>query len=179
SGETTPAGAIAWTREFVLSQPSAPVSARGRSWLAGAREGRTVVICLGPRGQVLWEKPIPCDARSVSLLPWEGGVIASDARGAATRLLPDGSTDWVLGSAGDELNHPIAPSVRRKTLIVPGPVTRLVQPSGGRVLAELATGARTLDLVADAKLTLYVLREPGTLETFVPGTALAVVPSAV
>jgi outer membrane protein assembly factor BamB len=179
SGETTPAGAIAWTREFVLSMPSAPVSARGRSFLAGARDGRTVVVCLGPRGQVLWEKPIPCDARTVNLLPWEGGVLASDARGAATRLLPDGSTEWVLGSSGDELNHPIPLSVRRKTLIVPGPVTRLVQPSGGRVLAELGTGARTLDLVADAKLTLYVLREPGTLETFVPGTALAVVPSAV
>jgi hypothetical protein len=34
-----------------------------------------------------------------------------------------------------------------------------------------------LDLAADAKLTIYVLREPGALETFVPGTALAVVKS--
>ena len=68
--------------------------------------------------------------------------------------------------------------MRRRTLVVPGPVTRLVQPRGGRVLAELATGPRMLDLATDAKLTIYVLREPGTLETFVPGAALAVVPSA-
>ncbi len=176
-GETTPAGAIVWTRELILSSPSAPVTARGRTWLGGARDGRTVIVCLGVRGQVLWEKSIPCDARTLTLLPWEGGVIATDARGSATRVLPDGSAQWVLGSSGDELAHPIAPVLRRGTLVIPGPVTRLVQPIGGRVLAELATGPRMLDLAADAKLTIYVLREPGALETFVPGTALAVVKS--
>ncbi|MDP2270750.1 MAG: PQQ-binding-like beta-propeller repeat protein [Archangium sp.] len=179
SGDTTPAGAIVWTRELILSSPCAPVWARGHTWLGGARDGRTVLVCLGPRGQVLWEKTIPCDARTLTLLPWEGGVLVADARGAATRVLPDGSAEWVLGSSGDELNRAIPITVRRRTLVVPGPVTRLVQPRGGRVLAELATGPRMLDLVTDAKLTIYVLREPGTLETFVPGTALAVVPSAV
>ena len=83
----------------------------------------------------------------------------------------------MLGSSGDELNHAIAPFIRRKTLVVPGPVTRLVHPAGGRVLAELPTGARVLDLVGDARLNLYVLREPGTLETFVPGAALSLVKS--
>jgi hypothetical protein len=176
SGDTTPAGAIVWTRELILSSPSAPVWARGHTWVGGARDGRTVLICLGKNGQVLWEKTIPCDARTLSLLPWEGGVLAADARGAATRVLPDGSAEWVLGSSGDELNRSIPLVVRRRTLVVPGPVTRLVQPRGGRVLAELATGPRMLDLATDAKLTIYVLREPGTLETFVPGAALAVVP---
>ncbi len=178
SGDTTPAGAIVWTRELILATPSSPVWARGHTWIGGARDGRTVLICLGKRGQVLWEKSLPCDARTLTLLPWDGGVIAADARGAATRVLPDGSAEWVLGSSGDELNHAIALTVSRRTLVVPGPVTRLVQPRGGRVLAELATGPRMLDLATDAKLTIYVLREPGTLETFVPGAALAVVPSA-
>lgn len=178
SGDTTPAGAIVWTRELILSSPCAPVWARGHTWLGGARDGRTVLMCLGPRGQVLWEKTIPCDARTLSLLPWEGGVIGADARGAATRVLPDGTAEWVLGSSGDELNRAIPITVRRRTLVIPGPVTRLVQPRGGRVLAEFDTGPRMLDLVTDARLTIYVLREPGTLETFVPGTALAVVPSA-
>ncbi|MFZ5445787.1 MAG: PQQ-binding-like beta-propeller repeat protein [Myxococcota bacterium] len=177
-GDTTPAGAIAWTRELILSTPSSPVAARGRTWLGGARDGRTLVVCLGPRGQVLWEKPVACDARSLQLLAFSGGVIAADARGAAVRLLPDGSTEWVLGSSGDELSRPIAPVIRRATLVLPGPVTRLVQPQGGRVLAELATGARMLDLVADAKLTISVLREPGALDVYVPGTALSVVRSA-
>ncbi len=175
SGEPTPAGAIVWTRELILSSPSAPVWARGHTWVGGSRDGRSVLICLGPRGQVLWEKTVPCDGRTMSLLPWEGGVLVADARGAATRVLPDGSAEWVLGSSGDELNHPIPLTVRRRTLVVPGPVTRLVQPRGGRVLAELATGPRMLDLATDAKLTIFVLREPGTLETFAPGTALAVV----
>lgn len=178
TGNTTPAGAVAWTRELIVSMPTKPVAARGRTWLGGARDGRTVVICLGPRGQVLWEKTIACDARTLALLPFDGGVLCCDARGAATRLLPDGSAEWVLGSSGDELIQPIPPLLRRRALVVPGPVTRLVHPGGGRVLAELPTGARVLDLNADARLNIYVLREPGTLETFVPGTALALVKSA-
>jgi hypothetical protein len=43
------------------------------------------------------------------------------------------------------------------------------------VLAELPTGARVLDLAADARLNLYVLREPGTLETFAAASTLSVV----
>lgn len=175
SGTTTPAGAVVWTRELLLSQPSSPVTARGKTWLSGGREGRTFIVCLGNKGQLLWEKTVPTDTRTTRLLPYDGGVVASDARGAAVRLLPDGSTDWVIGSSGDELNHPIAPMLRRQTLIIPGPMTRLVQPRGGRVVGELATGARMLDLVADARLTISVLREPGSLEVYVPGTALSVV----
>lgn len=175
-GTTTPAGAIVWTRELILSTPGTPVTARGKSWVSGARDGRTFVVCLGPKGQVLWEKTVACDARTTRLIAFEGGVIACDARGAAVRLLPDGSTEWVLGSSGDELNHAIEPLLRRRTLIVPGPVTRLVQPRGGRVVGELSTGARMLDLTADSKMTITVLREPGSIETFVPSRALAVVP---
>lgn len=174
-GTTTPAGAIVWTRELILSSPSTPVTARGKAWVSGSRDGRTFVVCLGPRGQVLWEKTIATDARTTRLLAFEGGVIACDARGAAVRLLPDGSAEWVLGSSGDELNHAIEPLLRRRTLIVPGPVTRLVQPRGGRVVGELSTGARMLDLTADAKMTIFVLREPGSIETFVPSRAFAVV----
>lgn len=175
SGATTPAGAITWTRELILSMPGTPVASRGKFWVSGSREGRTLVLCLGSKGQVLWEKPIACDTRTTRLLAYEGGVIASDARGAAVRLLPDGATEWVLGSSGDELHQPLAPLVRRKALIVPGPVTRIVQPHGGRVLGELATGARMLDLAVDARMNISVLREPGSLETYAPGTALAVV----
>jgi hypothetical protein len=175
-GTSTPAGAIVWTRELILSLPGTPVTVRGKSWVCGSRDGRTLVVCLGPKGQVLWEKSVPCDARTTRLLAFDGGVIACDARGAAARLLPDGSTEWVLGSSGDELNHAIEPLLRRQTLIVPGPVTRLVQPRGGRVVGELSTGARMLDLTADAKMTITVLREPGSLETFVPSRAFAVVP---
>lgn len=59
-------------------------------------------------------------------------------------------------------------------LVVPGPVTRLVQPSGGRVLAELETSGHLLDVAVDSRLNLYVLREPGTLEHWAPAATLAV-----
>ena len=152
-----------------------PVTRSGKIWLSGSRDGRALVVCLRTSGQVMWEKSVPADARTMRLLPFEGGVIATDARGAAIRLLPDGSTEWVLGALGDELAQPIAPLLRRKTLIVPGPISRLVHPRGGRVVGELATGARVLDLTADARMTIIVLREPGSLETYAPLAALALV----
>ncbi len=175
SGKTTPAGAVAWQRELILSTPGAPVEAKGTIWLGGARDGRTVIVSLNTRGQVRWEKNLNLDARTLRLLPFEGGVIACDARGSVTRLLPDGSPDWVLGSSGDELITPLSPLLRRKTLVVPGPLTRLVDPRSGRVLAELPTGARVMDLAADSRLNLYVLREPGTLETFAAASTFSVV----
>lgn len=173
-GGQAPAGGLVWTRELLLGAPCPPVAARGRVFIGGSRDGRTLLVALGPRGQVLWEKPVPLDARTLRLVPWEGGVLATDARGAAARLLPDGSPAWVLGACDDELHHAIAPAVARQVLVVPGPVTRLVQPSGGRVLAELETSGHLLDVAVDARLNLYVLREPGTLEHWAPAATLAV-----
>jgi hypothetical protein len=175
-GETgsVPAGAIGWTRELVLSTPCPPAALRTRLFVGGGRDNRAVVVSLGHRGQVLWERDVPCDARTLRLLPAEGGVIATDARGAGARLEADGATAWVLGSVGDELQHPIRPALRRQVLVLPGPVTRLVQPRGGRVLAELETSGHLLDVAVDARLSLYVLREPGVLEHWAPSAALAV-----
>lgn len=174
-GDATAAGDVRWTRELVLSAPCPPVTWRNRSWLGGERDGRGVVVALGPRGQVLWERAVPCDARSLRLVPWEGGVVATDAGGGAVRLLPDGAVDWALGASRDQLAHPIAPLLRRRVLVVPGPVTRLVDPREGRVLAEVETGGRMIDLAADPRLTLFVLRETGTLDAWAPSVALAVV----
>lgn len=171
---SVPAGAIAWTRELVLATPCPPVALRAGLFLGGGRDGRAVVVSLGARGQVLWEREVACDSRTLRLQPHDGGVIATDARGAAARLEADGATAWVLGSAGDELHHPIAPALRRQVLVLPGPVTRLVDPRGGRVLAELETSGHLLDVAVDARLSLYVLREPGTLEHWSPSAALSV-----
>ncbi len=175
-GNQIPAGTMLWTRELLLSTPSAPISAGARTWIGGSRDGQAIIICLSPKGVILWQKTIPCDGRTLSLLPWEDGVLVADARGCATRLLADGTQDWVLGSSGDELNRVIGLSMRRGTLIVPGPVTRLVHPRSGRVVAELDTGPRLLDLASDSSLALYVLKEPGVLDVFAPAKALAIVP---
>ena len=174
-GESVPAGTIRWTRELMLGTPSRLGVARGKVFLAGAREGRAWVVCLGARGQVLWERSIPCEVRTTTLLPLEGGVVAADARGVCTRLLPDGQVSWVLGGFGDELSSAIPLQLSRHVLVVPGPAVRLVHPADGRVLAELQSGPRLVDLVVDKKLNVYALTEPGTLAAWAPGTVLSVV----
>lgn len=174
-GDSTPAGTIRWTKELVLATPSRLAVTRSKLFVAGAREGRAWVVCLGARGQLLWERSIPCDVRTTTLLPWDGGVVAADARGVCTRLRPDGQVDWVLGGFGDELAHAIPLQHARHVLVVPGPAVRLVHPADGRVLAELPTAPRLTDLAVDKKLNVYAFTEPGTLTVYAPGTALSVV----
>jgi hypothetical protein len=174
-GDATPAGTIRWTKELVLATPSRLAVSRSKLFIAGAREGRGWVVCLGTRGQLLWERAIPCDARTTTLLPWDGGVVAADARGVCTRLLPDGQVLWVLGGFGDELAHAIPLQHARQVLVVPGPAVRLVHPADGRVLAELPAAPRLTALAVDKLLNLYAYTEPGTLSVYTPGTALSVV----
>lgn len=174
-GDATPAGTIRWTRELMLASPAPLATSRGKLFVAGAREGRAWVFALGARGQVLWERSVPCDARTVRLVPFDGGVLAADARGVCTRLLPDGQPDWVLGGYGDELSGAVPPQLARHVLVVPGPAVRLVKPADGRVLAELQTGPRLVDLAVDKKLNVYAFTEPGALTAWAPGTALSVV----
>lgn len=174
-GDATPAGTIRWTKELVLATPSRLAVTRSKLFVAGSREGRAWVVCLSPRGQLLWERSIPCDVRTTTLLPWDGGVVAADARGVCTRLQPDGQVNWVLGGFGDELAHAIPLQHARHVLVVPGPAVRLVHPADGRVLAELPTAPRLTDLAVDKKLNVYAFTEPGTLSVYAPGTALSVV----
>jgi hypothetical protein len=173
----TPAGTIRWTKELPLAQPSRLAVARSRLFLAGAREGRTWVVCLGARGQLRWERSVPCDARTTTLLPWDGGVIAADARGVCCRLGADGEVDWVLGGLGDELSHVLPLQQARRVLVVPGATVRLVNPADGRVLGELPPTPRLTALAVDRSLTVYTLTEPGTLSAYTPGTTLSLISS--
>lgn len=174
-GGAVPAGAVAWTCEFTLSAPCAPVATRTRAFVGGTRDGQGTVVCLSARGQKLWERAVPCDGRTLSLAPFGGGVLAADARGACARLLADGELDWALGSSGDELAHRVPLKVSRQVVVVPGPVLRVVEPVGGRVLTELDAGARLADVAVDRRLTLYLYKEPGQLEAWALGTLLSVV----
>ena len=133
SGAKAPAGTIAWTRELALSAPSMPVATQGRIFLTGHREGRALVVALSLGGRVLWERPTPLDPHSQLPVAFEGGVVVTDARGHAVRLLPDGQPSWVLGGSGDQLSSPIAPVIRRRVLVVPGPTQRAsLEPAGHR-----------------------------------------------
>ncbi len=133
------------------------------------------MVALSAAGQVLWERPTPLEPHTQVALPYQRGLVVADARGGAVRLGPDGALAWVLGGAADQLSAPVAPVLRRGLLVVPGPAVRLVDPSGGRLLAQVETGPHVTDLQVDARLTLYALREPGVLEAYEPGAVLSLV----
>ena len=170
-----PAGTLAWSTEVPLTHAAPPVASKQRTFIAGLADGKSQVLCLDQHGQLLWQRAVACDERTIRVVPFEGGVIASDARGVAVRLMPDGQIDWVLGANGDELSQPLAPQFARKLLVIPGPAIRVVEPSTGRVLSELDVGPHLTDYVLDSKFTLYTYTEPGTLQAFTPGTLLSVV----
>jgi hypothetical protein len=153
------------------------VVCRSRIFVLGHREGQGLVVALSDRGQVLWERSTPLEPRSQVALPFERGLLVTDARGGALRVLPDGQVGWVLGGASDQLSAPVAPQLRRGVLVVPGPTVRLVDPVSGRLLAQVETGPHLSDLAVDAQLTLYALQEPGVLEAFEPAAVLALVRS--
>lgn len=170
-----PAGTVTWSSELALAHPAPPVATKQRTFIAGLGDGKTQLLCLDQQGHVLWQRAVACDARTIRAVPFEGGVIASDARGVAVRVLPDGQIDWVLGASGDELGGPLAPQLSRKLLVIPGPVIRVVEPLTGRVLSELDVGPHLTDYALDKKFTLYTYTEPGTLQAFTPGTLLSIV----
>lgn len=175
SGARAPAGTVTWTHEVALSNPGTPVATKGRIFLTGQRDGQSLVVALSTSGHLLWERQTALDPSSQLALAFDGGLVVTDARGNAVRLLPNGETAWVLGSQGDQLSSPIAPVLRRHVLIIPGPTLRLVEPRGGRVLGELDTGPRVVDVAVDRTLAVFVLKEPGLLEAWRPAAVLALV----
>ena len=56
-----------------------------------------------------------------------------------------------------------------------GERVRVVEPRGGRVLAEVEAGPGLVDLQADAKLNLYLLTDAGTLTCYRLASHFAVV----
>jgi hypothetical protein len=60
-------------------------------------------------------------------------------------------------------------------VLLPGELTRALEPRGGHVLAEVRTGIGLVDLAVDSRLNLYALDEDGTLTAYRLVTALAVV----
>lgn len=175
AGGTGHAGAVAWNRPLPLEQASAPVAARGRLFVAGRAEGRGAVACLSARGEVLWLRSVPLEGATTSLIAWERGVLATDARGGAVRLLPDGDTSWVVGGLEEPLSHRLAPTTSRGVLVVPGVTIRLIDPQSGRVLAATPAEPELTDYAVGRGLTVYSYVEAGALTCYEPARVLAVV----
>lgn len=159
-------GAIAWTRELPLANPSRPLAIGSRVYVAGEHAGEPVLVSLSAKGAPVWQRPLHLGRGPLALLAVGRSVAAVDAAGAAALVGGDGQVEWRLGAVGEELAEAIAPSLVRGVLIIPGDSVRAVDPRGGRVLADVRAGAGLCDLKVDGKLNLYLLDEAGTLRAY-------------
>jgi hypothetical protein len=158
-----------------LESASAPVVVRGKIFVGGKSDDRGAIACLSGRGELLWLRSIPLDGPSVSLTVFERGVVATDVRGAAIRLLPDGTTSWVVGGQEEPLLRRIEPALIKGTLVVPGVSVRLVDARTGRILASTPKAPELTALAVGKKLEIYTYVEAGAVTRFDPSAVLSVV----
>jgi len=152
-----------WTHELAVAQPSLPLPRHNRVWVTGARNASAVVLCFGPKGKLLLERTLPLGQGPFYLLSVRDSVLVSARNGAAALLNSEGEVVWQLEPSGEELVRPVSPSLARGVVIVPGERIRVIDPANGSVLAEVAAGIELCDLKVDAKLSLYLLDEDGSL----------------
>jgi hypothetical protein len=169
------AGAVAWTRPLPFESASAPIVVRGKIFVAGRSDNRGAVACLSGKGEVLWLRGVPLDGTTASLAAYERGVLATDARGGAVRLLPDGDVAWVLGGLEDALTQRLQPTLAKGVLVVPGTSVRLVDPTSGRLLASTPREPELTDCAVGRGLTLFTYAEAGALTCYEPRAVLSVV----
>ena len=118
---------------------------------------------------------MPLDAATCSLIAFSRGVIVTDSRGASVRLLPDGSTAWVLGALDEPLAQRLAPTLSRRVLVVPGVTVRLIEPGSGLLLAMTPAQPELTGYAVSPGLSIVTWVEGGSLTCFRPGVALSLV----
>jgi outer membrane protein assembly factor BamB len=168
-------GTLHWKCEFDLNSMSAPVPQGSRVFVAGDRAGQGVLLCLGLKGQPIWERRLHLGSGPFALLAPGQRVIACSPRGAAVCISSDGQIEWRLGALPSELLWPCAPVVARGVAIIPGELVRAVDIQSGEALAEVRSGIGLCGLRADSKLNLYLLDEDGTLSAYRLASHFAIV----
>ena len=157
-------GAVAWMKEGLqLHQPTVPCVSGQWVYVLGRREEEACLVCLAPGGEVRFERTLPLGPGPYALCPADEGVIAMSSDGTAARVDAAGKLRWRIGSAGEPQPSPLSPILRRGVLVLPGHTVRAVDPTGGRVLAELSTDAPLVDFAVSDALDLYLLDEEGVL----------------
>lgn len=159
-------GDAAWTYEFPLSTPSAPLPIGTRLYLAGERDREGVLLCLDAKGKVLWERALHLGAGPYALTALQSSVLVTSANGGAERVSSAGHVDWRVGASGEPLVSALPARAARGVVFVPGETVRAVDPRGGQVLAEVRAGAGLVALQADARLNLFFLDEGGLLSAY-------------
>jgi outer membrane protein assembly factor BamB len=168
-------GGILWTHEFPFGNVSEPVVASRRIYVSAGDAREETLLCLDFRGRTAWDRRLHLGEAPGSLSTDGTSVRVWARNGALASFSLEGAPQWRVGASGHELPCNLQAFESRGVLLVPGEVTRAVDPRGGRVLAELRTGLGLCDLVADSKLALYALDEDGTLTAWTLGTTLAIV----
>jgi len=172
-------GTVDWRCELDLTSMSAPVTQRNRVFVAGERVGDGALLCLGVKGQALWERRLHLGRGPFSLLTVGQRVIACSPRGGAVCFGSDGQIEWRLGALESELLWPCAPVFARGVAFIPGESVRGVDVHSGEVLGEVRSGIGLCDLKADSKLNLYLLDEDGTLGGYRLASHFAIVSGTV
>jgi len=168
-------GTLLWSKELQLERPSAPVMFRGRVLLAGRRTGKVWLQAFSRAGEQLWERALPLEGSRLFVVGLANGALVQDSRGAAAFVSSDGQIDWVLGTAGVELPHRVAPACARGVAVLAGETVRAVDPRSGRLLAEVKVGPALTALAADRQLNLFLLMENGLLRALKLAAQLSVV----
>jgi len=172
---TSEAGSVRWSLSLSLEHACGQVISGGRIFVAGGENGHGVVACLSTKGARLWQRPVPLDAATCSLIAFSRGVIVTDSRGASVRLLPDGSAAWVLGALDEPLAQRLAPTLSRRVLVVPGVTVRLIEPGSGLLLAMTPAQPELTGYAVSPRLSIFTWVEGGLLTCLRPGVALSVV----
>ncbi|ADO72385.1 PQQ-binding-like beta-propeller repeat protein [Stigmatella aurantiaca] len=159
-------GDVAWTREFHLALPSAPLPSRTRLYVAGDRDREGVLLCLDAKGKLLWERALHLGTGPYALASLPGAVLVTSASGAAARVDTSGELSWRVGAVGEPLAGALPARTSRGVTLIPGEQVRAVDPKGGQVLGQVRAGAGLVALQVDSRLGLYLLDDSGTLGAY-------------
>ncbi len=168
-------GTVHWKRELDLDSMASPLPQGNRVFLAGERAGEGALLCLGVKGQTIWERRLHLGKGPFTLLGPGQRVIVCSPRGAAVSFSSDGQIEWRLGALERELLRSCPPAFVRGVAVIPGETVRAVDVHSGEVLAEVRSGIGLCDLKADSKLNLYLLDDDGSLRAFRLASHFAIV----
>ena len=157
---------VQWHADIPATSLSAPLVHLEKFWLTGVSDGQAMLYSISGLGKLLWKRSLPLSGRKLSLIPSTGGIIVTDAHGAAVHLSQEGAVSWRLGATGDELEYAVPPVMSRGILFVPGQSIHAIEPRAGQTVAMVPVDHGVKAIKADSRLRLFVLKESGPLSAF-------------
>ncbi|HEY3452109.1 MAG TPA: PQQ-binding-like beta-propeller repeat protein [Myxococcales bacterium] len=163
------------TRPVPLRAAGSPLPWRRLIVQGGVSDGESVVVGFSKTGKEAFRTSLgaACGVPCLTLGP--GHVFASLRDGSVTCLAPDGSVAWRAARCGLELDHALAPVLRRGVLLAPGDPMRALDPKTGAILCELPLTQGLSALTVGPKLDVHAIDDDGVAACFQLATHLSVV----